>query len=158
MSQTDPLPTEYIRAVSQQHHRPKGTRNMDQQSHSLEVASLIRAEIAQLEVALDAHRRALAALEGTPESGNGHTAENGGTAESDDQPAKARSRQRRKREVSSDDVLGALERGEDQAASIAREFKAPLDTVRQRLRELESAGQATRTGERRSTRWHAGTA
>ena len=131
---------------------------MEEHSHSLEVANLIRAEIAQLEVALDAHRRALAALEGTQEDGNGHTAENGGTPEPHDQPAKPRSRQRRKRNVSTEDVLGALERGEDQAASIAHEFKAPLDTVRQRLRELESAGQATRTGERRSTRWHAGTA
>ena len=56
--------------------------------------------------------------------------------------------------VSTDQVFATLLAGEDQAAVIARKLDAPLPTVRAHLVALESDGRATRSGEKRGTRWH----
>jgi DNA-binding GntR family transcriptional regulator len=51
-------------------------------------------------------------------------------------------------------VLAAVEKGTDEAAVIAKQFGVSTAVVRNRLQQLEQAGRITRTGNKRSTRWH----
>ncbi len=110
--------------------------------HSQELAQQIRARIRELEADLEAHRRALAVLE-QPQS-RAQPSANG---------ARRRRTQRRRPAVSTEAVFEALNDGNDQAAVIAKEFGVATAVVRHRLEQLEQAGRASRSGQRRGTRW-----
>jgi predicted Rossmann fold nucleotide-binding protein DprA/Smf involved in DNA uptake len=148
-------------------------------THSGAVAKMIDARIAELKTEIQAHERALAALQAIDgRSGARASASDGarsrrpGTRAS--APAGARSRRtaprepasngtppeaqtdkprRRRRVASAEAVFEALKSGEDQAAKIAHQFGVSPAVVRNRLQQLEEAGRVSRTGNRRSTRW-----
>lgn len=138
-------------------------------SSSEDLAKRIRARIGELRAEIEAHERALAALEGRPD--RGWRADNGTVAhkhpraalqlvadERQEAPPSAPAPRRRGRRpvVSADAVFAALRDGNDEAARIAKEFGVSTATVGQRLKQLEVAGRVRRSGERRGTRWHAG--
>ena len=143
-------------------------------SSSEDLAKRIRARIGELRAEIEAHERALAALEGR--SGHDSSAANGGVtalkrrrpvlelvsdeggqAPQPPAPAPAASRRRGRRPVvSADAVFAALRDGNDEAAQIAKEFGVPTATVGHRLKQLEEAGRVSRSGQRRATRWHPG--
>jgi predicted Rossmann fold nucleotide-binding protein DprA/Smf involved in DNA uptake len=152
------------------------------------VAELLRTRIGELEAVLESHRSAVAAVEGRSrddsdalfgaslrERRTRQPVQKGarrgrrtttGQATKQDEPGQEERRpstqaQRNRdgrRGVAAGAVLGKLEQGQDQARRIALYFGVPISAVRARLVELQKAGKATRTGERRSTRWHATTA
>lgn len=117
--------------------------------HSEAVANQIRTRIAELQTEIGAHERALAALEG-PKPRNASSKPRAAGPPS----ATPRSRSRRRAAASAEAVLDALNDGTDEAAVIAKQFGVSVAVVRNRLQQLEQAGRVSRTGNRRSTRWH----
>jgi DNA-binding GntR family transcriptional regulator len=128
--------------------------------HSEAVANQIKARIRELRTEIEAHERALAALEG----GHSHPARtapasNGRRPRARTARATRPSTSPRSRgAASTEQVFEALKGGVDQAAVIAKQFGVSTAVVRNRLQQLEEAGRVSRTGTRRSTRWrsHAG--
>jgi predicted Rossmann fold nucleotide-binding protein DprA/Smf involved in DNA uptake len=141
-------------------------------SSSEDLAKRIRARIGELRAEIEAHERALAALEGR--SGSEQSGANGRTStvkrpkrvlelvtdehRKTPSPSAAPSPRRRGRRpvVSADAVFAALRDGNDEAAQIAKEFGVSTATVGHRLKQLEDAGRVSRSGQRRGTRWHTG--
>ena len=107
--------------------------------HSQELAARIRDRIRELDAQIEAHQRALAALDG--QQADTQAASNDGQRDA----------------ISTEAVFDAVAHGDDQAAVIAHEFGVSTSLVRQRLQQLEQAGRVSRTGRRRSTRWHSRT-
>ncbi len=141
-------------------------------SNSEDLAERIRARIGELKADIEAHERALAALEGR--SGRSRSTGNGARTAAAERPqdavlapvavqdpaavrAAAGPRRRGRRPVvSADAVFAALRDGSDEAVLIAKEFGVSTAVVGQRLKQLEEAGQVSRSGQRRGTRWHTG--
>jgi hypothetical protein len=147
--------------------------------HSEAVANQIKARISELKTEIEAHDRALAALQGghtraarPAASSNGRSGRGTGArrAATSSRGAAASSRRtatsarraattaRSRGAASTEAVFDALKGGVDQAAVIAKQFGVSTAVVRNRLQQLEEAGRVSRTGNRRSTRWrsHAG--
>jgi len=140
--------------------------------NSDDLANRLRARIGELKADIEAHERALAALEGRSASGPPTADRPRSTTAhrsprpvlelvSSSGPADARStasprRRGRRPVVSADAVFAALRDGNDEAAQIAKEFGVPTAAVGQRLKQLEEAGRVSRSGRRRGTRWHTG--
>lgn len=148
-------------------------------THSEAVAKQIDARIAELKKEIEAHERALTALQAIDgRAGVGASAPNGTrsrrartrssasarastgraatrTSASNGTPpeVEASKPRRRRRNASAEAVFEALKSGEDQATKIARQFGVSPAIVRTRLQQLEEAGRVSRTGNRRSTRW-----
>lgn len=113
------------------------------------VAEDLRSKIGEAEQELQVLRSALLVLDGQPKRqpstpkpaptrrSNGQNKPSNGTV------------------LSEEKVLAAVRSGQDQARTIAEEFGTDTDTVRDRLKALEGAGAAKRTGARALTRWHA---
>jgi len=138
--------------------------------NSDELAKRIRARIGELEAEIEAHERALAALEGR--SDRNRSAADGARLRTarraqrpmleliptpDPAPTRAGTTPRRRGRrpvVSADAVFVALREGNDEAAQIAKEFGVSTAVVGQRLKQLEQAGRVSRSGQRRGTRWH----
>jgi predicted Rossmann fold nucleotide-binding protein DprA/Smf involved in DNA uptake len=120
--------------------------------HSQAAADQIRAAITKLRDEQTALERALAVLE-TPKprrTTNGQSKPKATTRPR----AVRRSRSTSNGGATVESVLGAVEKGTDEAAVIAKQFGVSTTVVRNRLQQLEQAGQVTRTGNKRSTRWH----
>lgn len=120
--------------------------------HSQAAAQQIRAAITELKDEQRALERALAALE-TPKprrTTNGRSKPKVATRPR----AVRRSQPTPNGGATVESVLGAVEKGTDVAAVIAKQFGVTIAVVRNRLQQLEQAGQITRTGNKRSTRWH----
>jgi predicted Rossmann fold nucleotide-binding protein DprA/Smf involved in DNA uptake len=118
-------------------------------TNSLEIKARLQDGIKELEGDIAKLRAALTALDGDV---------NGSTA-AKSRPSTRRSRRSvRKHEIVPAGKLSALLQATDGAstAELARETNGSTDQVLQMLKELEQAGQAHRTGQRRGTRWHAG--
>ncbi len=138
-------------------------------SSSEDLAKRIRARIGELRAEIEAHERALAALEGR--SGSELSDANGRASTvrrrkpvlelvTDEHhkapPAAAPRRRGRRPVVSADAVFAALRDGNEEAAQIAKEFGVSTAAVGHRLKQLEEAGRVNRSGQRRGTRWHTG--
>jgi predicted transcriptional regulator len=148
-------------------------------THSEAVAKKIDARLAELKTEIEAHERALAALHAIDGGTDARSSASNGTRgrragartsaaaragsrrgatpepESNGTPPEAQSDKprRRRRVASAEAVFEALKSGEDQATRIAHQFGVSPAVVRNRLQQLEEAGRASRTGNRRSTRW-----
>jgi hypothetical protein len=121
-------------------------------SHSSELRTKLVQGIQELESDLDRLRAALAALDGGS-SPSKPTA----------QPGAPRRRSRRRNHGSEIVPAGKIESllaasNGITTAELARETNGGHEQILSLLKELEQAGKAHRSGTRRSTRWHAGTA
>lgn len=133
--------------------------------HSEAVANQIKARIRELQTEIQAHERALAALQGeragsarTPAASNGRRGRGAGARRTSTTTRRTAAAPRSRGAASTEAVFEALKGGVDQAAVIAKQFGVSTAVVRNRLQQLEEAGRVSRTGNRRSTRWrsHAG--
>lgn len=127
--------------------------------HSEAVAGHIKARIRELKTEIEAHERALAALEGgRASSARTSSPSNGRRTRTAPTRRAAATPRSRGNGASTEAVFEALQGGVDQAAVIAKQFGVSTAVVRNRLQQLEDAGRVSRTGNRRSTRWrsHAG--
>jgi hypothetical protein len=133
--------------------------------HSEAVANQIKARIRELRTEIEAHERALAALQGdhsrstrTPAASNGRRGRSAGARRTGTTARRTGTTARSRGAASTEAVFEVLKGGVDQAAVIAKQFGVSTAVVRNRLQQLEEAGRVSRTGNRRSTRWrsHAG--
>jgi predicted Rossmann fold nucleotide-binding protein DprA/Smf involved in DNA uptake len=120
--------------------------------HSQAAAQQIRAAITELKDEQRALEHALAALE-PPKPRRTRSAPSNPKVATRPQTVQ-RSRRTPRGGATVESILGAVERGTDEAAVIAKQFGVSTAVVRNRLQQLEQAGRITRTGNRRSTRWH----
>jgi hypothetical protein len=121
--------------------------------HSQAAAHQIRAAITELKDEQRTLEHALAALE-TPKSRRTTSAPPKPKVASRPRPARRSRPTPRGAAATVESVLGAIEKGTDEAAVIAKQFGVSSAVVRNRLQQLEQAGRVTRTGNKRSTRWH----
>ena len=128
--------------------------------YSEALADKIAARITELKGEIAAHERALAALRGREQAAADTataTATRRASARRNGAASAKPRRPRRPRTASAEAVFDALKDGEDQASVIAKQFGVSPAVVRNRLQQLEEAGRASRTGNRRSTRWRSHT-
>lgn len=130
-------------------------------SHSTELRAQLVRSIEQAESEVVALRAALAALDSSDHSARPATQSRGARPRA----AQPRAARRRSRRTSGAEVVpaGKIESmlGASDGittAELARQTNGGHEQILSMLKELEQAGKAHRSGTRRSTRWHAGTA
>jgi hypothetical protein len=121
-------------------------------SHSTELRAKLVQGIQELESDLGRLRAALAALDGAPSSSKP-------AAESSAPRRRSRRRNQGTEVVPAGKIESLLASTDGMTtAELARQTNGGHEQILSILKELEQAGKAHRSGTRRSTRWHAGTA
>ena len=122
-------------------------------SHSSELRTKLVQGIQELESDLGRLRAALAALDG------GSSPSSRPAPEPDAPRRRSRRRNHGSEIVPAGKIESLLEASDGiTTAELARETNGGHEQILSLLKELEQAGKAHRSGTRRSTRWHAGTA